>query len=349
MMLFNRETFSTSAAVVLALCCTIPMAAAQDYCEGEPIVSSEILYDRNTRPMVQVSISGQDRFLILDTGGAKSIIDPEMARELDLRLGQFGLLAASPFDGGFSAQPSEVYVDVNGRRSSSFAIVDDLWFGERSFGTFEFIVSPVDGNQYDRTQPVGTLGADFMVAYDVVLDFGADEFHLYAPSQCGSSGFPEGSETVSFIAVPFSLNSSNHISFPLHLDDQMLTAVLDTGAHDTILSLPIAQREFSIDLNAPDVIRTGELSGNDTAIIYRRRFSSLRIETLLLLDPMIFLLPDLMAANAPAPWRISIMDRTPNDSASLPDFILGMSVLSRYRLHIAYDRREFYLSPVPRD
>ncbi len=296
--------------------------------------------------MVRANIAGQERFLIIDTGGAKSIIDLETARELELQLGQFGLVAPSNLNDGISVAPSEVYVDVTGRRSSSFAIVDNLRFGERDFGRLDFIVSPVDRNQNDLTEPVGTLGADFMVAYDVVLDFGTDAFQLYAPNQCASLPFPERSETDDFIAVPFSLNSSNHITFPLHLDGQMLTAILDTGAYDTILSLPVAQREFSIDLSAPDVIRTGELAGNDTASMYRRRFSSLRIETMLLLDPMIFLLPDLIASNAPPPWPVSIMDRRRQESAALPDFILGMLVLSRYRLDISYARREFYLSPV---
>ena len=319
-------------------------AAAQEVCEGEPIVSSAILYDRNTRPMVQVSIAGQDGFLILDTGGAKSIIDPDAARELDLRIGQFA--APSPFDNGFSARPSEVYIDVRGRRSSSFATVDELQFGGRSFGTVEFVLSSLDHIQNDRTDPVGTLGADFMVAYDVVFDFGKDVFQLYMPNQCSFSPLPEGAETDGFIAVPFTTNSSNHIRFPLHLDGQMLTAVLDTGAYDTILSLPTAQRRFSIDLNAPDVIRTGELAGNSMASLYRRRFSSLQIKTLLLLDPMINLMPDLMAQSSASPWRVSIMDRLTEGRATLPDFILGMSVLSRYRLHIAYDNREFYLFPV---
>jgi hypothetical protein len=346
MMLFNRQIFSTSARVILALCCAIPVAAAQDYCEGEPIVSSAILYDRNTRPMVQVSIAGQDRFLILDTGGAKSILDPDAARELDLRIGQFAAVAPSPFDNDFSARPSEVYMDVRGRRSSSFATVDELQFGGRSFGTVEFVLSSLDRIQNDRTDSVGTLGADFMVVYDVVFDFGEDEFQLYMPNQCSFSSLPEGAETDGFIAVPFTTNTSNHIRFPLHLDDQMLTAVLDTGAYETILSLPAAQRRFSIDLNAPDVIRTGELAGNNMASLYRRRFSSLQIETLLLLDPMINLMPDLMAQSSASPWRVSIMDRLTEGRATLPDFILGMSVLSRYRLHIAYDNREFYLFPV---
>ena len=333
-------------AATLIFSCLPVSAVAQEVCENEPFFSADIVYDRNGRPMVQAAFAGQDRYLILDTGGAKSILDAETARELALPIGQIGPVSGSPFDRGNSA-PSEEYIDVTGRRSSSFVKVDDLQLGERNFGAFEFIVSPVGQNQDDRFGPVGTLGADFMIAYDVAFDFGADVFQLFAQSQCDSSLFLESTDAGTSIAVPFTFNRSNHIRFPLHLDGQMLMAILDTGAHDTILSLPVAQRVFSIDLNGPDVIQAGELEGRNITSMYRRRFSSLRIETLLLLNPMIFLFPDLMASPAPSPDRFSILRSAPEENAVLPDFILGMSVLSRYRLYISYGEREFYLAPVP--
>lgn len=329
----------------LIACCSPLSAAAQDACRNEPLFSADIVYDRNGRPMVQAAFAGQDRYLLLDTGGAKSILDPETARELGLRIGQFGLVSGSPFERG--SVPSEEYIDVTGYRSSSFTIVDDLRLGERNFGAFEFIISPIGQNQDDRSSPVGTLGSDFMMVYDVAFDFGAHVFQLFAQSQCDSSLFLESVDAGTSIAVPFTFNRSNHINFPLHLDGQMLMAVLDTGAHDTILSLPVAQSVFAIDLDAPDVIQTGELEGRNIASMYRRRFSSLQIETLLLLDPMIFLMPDLMAPRAPAPDRISMLRPVPEEKAVLPDFILGMSVLGRYRLYISYGQRKFYLTPLP--
>nr|TFG53003.1 MAG: hypothetical protein E4H34_04265 [Hyphomicrobiales bacterium] len=297
--------------------------------------------------MVRALLAGQEKYLILDTGGAKSILDPEIARELGLQMGQFTSVERTPFSRGYTVQPSEVYTDVTGRQSSSFAIVDAFELGDRHFGPIEFVLSPTDNDLDNSSMPVGTLGADFLIAYDVVFDFGTDEFQLYSPNNCDNSRQPGASADADSVTVPFSVNGSNHIRFPISLDGQNLTAVLDTGAHNTILSLPAAQRLFSVDLNAPDVIRTGELARQDMAGVYRRRFFVLRIESLSVTDPMIFLLPDLMAANAAPPWRVSIMDRTRDESAALPEFILGMSVLSHYRLEIAYQRREFYLIPVP--
>ncbi len=325
-----------------------PPTAAQDVCENEPILSADIVYDRNGRPMVQAALAGQDKYLIVDTGGAKSIIDPETARELDLRMGQFEPDSGLLFNGRDSA-PTEIYTDVTGRQSSSYAIVDELQFGERRFGPVEFVVLPLGRYQEDYYGPVGTLGADFLTAYDVAFDFGADVFQLFAQNQCDPPPSLENGDAEASVTVPFAFNRSNHISFPLHLDGQMLTAILDTGSHDTILSLPVAQNVFSIDLNAQDVIRTGELEGLNRASMYRKRFSSLRIEDLLLLDPMIFLLPDLMAPSSPSPNRLSLFQRAPEASAALPDFILGMSVLARYRLHISYGQRKFYLTSAPVD
>jgi hypothetical protein len=62
---------------------------------------------------------------------------------------------------------------------------------------------------------------------------------------------------------------------------------------------------------------------------------------------MIFLLPDLIAPRAPPQDRIGILRQDPEENAVLPDFILGMSVLGRYRLYISYGQRKFYLAPVP--
>jgi predicted aspartyl protease len=341
----SAKHFGALAATLIFGCLPVS-AAAQGVCEHEPILTTSIVYDRNGRPMVQAELAGHERYLLLDTGGAKSILDPETARELALRIGQFGPASESPFERGASA-PREAYIDVTGRRSSSFVNVEDLQLGERNFGAIEFIVSPIGQNQDDLSSPVGTLGADFMIAYDVAFDFGADVFQIFAQSPCESSPFSDGIDAGTSIAVPFTTNRSNHMEFPLRLDGQMLMAVLDTGAHDTILSLPVAQSVFSIDLNGPDVIRAGEIAGLDIASMYRRRFSSLQIETLLLLDPMIFLLPDLIAPRAPPQDRIGILRQDPEENAVLPDFILGMSVLGRYRLYISYGQRKFYLAPVP--
>jgi hypothetical protein len=115
---------------------------------------------------------------------------------------------------------------------------------------------------------------------------------------------------------------------------------MDTGASTSTLYLKVARQAFNIDVNAPDVEKTGELKGGYTANIYQRRFKSLSVEGVMVTEPMITLLPDLMSK----PSEARPTGRLIRDDPGLPNVILGMTTLGKLHVYIAYKERKVYIT-----
>jgi len=137
------------------------------------------------------------------------------------------------------------------------------------------------------------------------------------------------------------LDRGGHIKFQMQLDGTKVNAALDTGASSTTMNLTVARQAFHIDVDAPDVVKIGELRGGYTANIYRRRFKSLAFEGVTIINPMIDLLPDLLSGANPSTPRTGSIIR---EEKALPDVILGMSTLSQLHLYVAYKERKVYIT-----
>ena len=125
----------------------------------------------------------------------------------------------------------------------------------------------------------------------------------------------------------------------MELDGRRVDAVLDTGVANTNLDLDAAQRDFKVDVNAPDVEKTGELKGGFTANVYRRRFKTLTVEGVTVANPMVELLPNLVV-NWPRVERTGSLVR--KDEAPLVGW--HASTLSKLHVYIAYYERKLYIS-----
>jgi len=118
--------------------------------------------------------------------------------------------------------------------------------------------------------------------------------------------------------------------------------LLDTGSTDSVMSLDAARRVFNVNVNAPDVQKGSRIAGGSTANIYRRRFKKLELDGVVISDPLITLLPNAMGP-PPAPPTGSFFWEN-DDLQDLPELTLGMSVLSKLHVYIAYKERKLYLS-----
>jgi hypothetical protein len=108
------------------------------------------------------------------------------------------------------------------------------------------------------------------------------------------------------------------------------------------MNLDVARRVFNVNVNAPDVQKVSQITGGYTANVYRRHFKKLELDGVVVADPLITLVPNIMGP-PPAPPAGSFFWET-DDLQGLPDVILGMSVLSKLHVYIAYKERTLYLS-----
>lgn len=314
-------TSFAGAFLTLALATTAHPALAAQRCGPLAIVDSlDLKVLPSGRPATIVKIADTPRTMLVDTGGYISGVSQTTAK--DLNLPQTRTLQGTRA--------------VNGATTDMLARLPTIEIGRRL--RQENALYYVLANSSDEFD--GILGGEFLKQYDSDFDFGAQRLNLFSIDHCPGKGVYWQAPTVA--VVPFGLDQSNHIKFRMELDGKRLNAILDTGASDTVLNLTIARRTFDVDVNAPGVEKVGEITGGYTANYYQRRFKTISFGGVTVLNPMLTMLPDMVGGNTVVP----ITGYIRNTDEGLPDIILGMNLLSKLHLYIAYKERKLYITDV---
>ena len=306
-----------AAALAVCLCLFAAPAHAQadSACTLRAVGHVPLSYDSVGRPMAPVTLGDRPKYLVIDTGGVYGMLDRATIRELGL----------DTRNGGTTI------VGVTGASSDEYAFVRDFRAGDISEPFFYAMVTPGDEGETTDIRPVGTIAPDFLTRYDVELDFDHDAMNFFSPEHCPGQTAPFDAK---MSAIPFQLDSGQHVIFPVMLDGKEITATLDTGSYTTILNLDVAKELFGVDTAASaEMHAVGRLTDAPGAIAYTRKFGTLSIAGITVTDPHVAIFPDLVK---------SATSRT--DSGGLPALILGMTVLSRLHLYIAYRERILYVS-----
>ena len=302
---------------------TTPVFAA-DACGPLAVITSlDIVPVSGGRPGVAAKIVDKPVKLLVDTGGFQSMISRSVVRELNLSAGQ-----------------TRVGVrNVTGKNSNEQVRLPSITLGTlRQEGAY-FIVDPND-TPADKRSFEGVIAPDFLRNVDADFDFGAKKLNLVSQNHCDGKVVYWSAPALA--VVPFHFDRAGHIVFQLRLDDERLNAILDTGAATTNLNLNIARRTFKVDTGSPDVKKIGQLEGGYKADIFRRQFKTLSIEGVTISNPTIDLLPDMVSGPAGNSRPTgSIISDTDNN---LPDVILGMNVLSKLHVYIAYKEAKLYIT-----
>jgi hypothetical protein len=188
-------------------------------------------------------------------------------------------------------------------------------------------------------QLAGTMAPNPNV--DLELDFAGRKLGLFSPDHC--AGQVVYWPATAIAAVPMRVAGLGHIIIPVTLDGKNMDALLDTGASDSILNLRVAQSRFDIRPDSPEVEPIGELRGNPSAKIYRRRFDTLAFEGVTVSNPSLILIPDQVSPRMPNPVPTGSLVRPPD--RGLPDLILGISILSKTHIYVAYREKKVYITP----
>ena len=277
-------------------------------------------------PGIDVLIADTAQTLLVDTGGVFSAVTKRTVRELKLK----------------PTRSNVAMVNIRGQKSDQAVRLPSIALGRlRQEGAY-FQVDPAPDEPDDKNpQPfAGTLGPDLLQKFDADFDFAGSKLNLVSPDHCEGKVVYWTAPAIAI--VPMHVAQFGHVIFPMTLDGKRVTALLDTGASNTVMNLDVARRIFSVDLNSPDVQKVGEINGGYTANVYQRRFKTLEVDGVSITDPLITLLPNMMGS-APAP-RTGSLVRDNDDVQGLPDLILGMSVLSKLHVYIAYKEKNVYLS-----
>jgi predicted aspartyl protease len=255
---------------------------------------------------IPVGIGGQRMKLLVDTGGATSMLTDSTVASL-----------------GLTPQPIRTHrvTMYGGLNLTSFVRVGNVQVGAAPSNPSMFYVMPDNRIPYALS---GTLAPDFLSRYDVDFDFASARMNLFAAAACPEKAYwtngPSGH-------VDLAPNPTRHIIAPVEIDGHTVMALLDTGASRSDLSLETARQLFGSALNQSQLHPA--TTADAEAGLYTYPFRTISIGGVAVANPDIVLVPDSISRRPP---------RTPR-------LILGMGVLRRLHLYVSYSQNRLTLTP----
>jgi len=309
--------------VFLALI-VLPATAQAEDCTSAKLLATVRMQDAEPQSNIRtvpVILNGVTRPMVLDTGGAITQLSRDTIEEL--KLPQYSSSAA-------------VY-DINGRVSRRFALVKDLTFGDLHRNDAALMVWPEAARPY-----AGELAQDLLQAYDVDVDFATGQLKMYAKGTKDQCPGPFGWTATARAEMR---NKGWHLHIPVTLDGHTYDAIFDTGSRHTIMRLPAARRDFSLNADSPGMTPYRAINGDPLLNGSLHTFSKLSFGGIAFDQPEVLIIPDVMNRNADTS---PIADRPVyrhNADLILPELSLGMDVLKHLHLFLAFGEQALYVAP----
>jgi predicted aspartyl protease len=312
--------------VLMTLACLCPGTAfAADAADCRLKIVNTIpieLSENGSRVLVSVAINGTKEPFLLDTGGALTQISATTAKALNLPI----------------ADSNMKMLDMYGQAAVGEARVDTFALGrlQDRKTSLPMMTTTFDGQPY-----VGILAADYMGEYDVELDFRGGKMNYFSRDHC--EGKVVYWPTAAIAAVPVHL-LDNHLALSVTLDGRPIKAMIDTGSPDTVLTTEAAKQAFDLTADSPGAKQL-DGAGNDRTFEYV--FRKLSFEGLEVRNPHIVVAPDKIGSKDPNNAYVtgSRLHRVDDRDSGDPVMLIGMNILSKLHLYIAFSENKIYITP----
>jgi predicted aspartyl protease len=260
--------------------------------------------------LAPVTLEDAPAFMLVDTGGLTSQLWESTAKKFHLD----------------EHQGSMDLIDINGHISNKAVRVGRFRLGALQNQDIDFQIYPNPAVNLGDGRIVGLLAPNQFAAYDMDFDFGADTLSYFSQEHC--DGKVQYWPAATMAVIPFTM-PSGHISIPVTIDGHKLTAIIDTGASSTIMTMGAAKAVFGLAQGSDNMESLGAMA--DGAPIYRHVFADLSFEGVSVSNPRIVLMPDMTG-------------KPTSTSGNLPDVIIGMDVIKSLHLFIAFKEKKIYVS-----
>ncbi len=278
------------------------------------------------RVVVPMNVAGETHYFWISTATPYSSITASVAKAHQ-----------------FPSEHSNIkFVDLNGQIYDKMTTVPSFGIGRLLSGSTRLLMIEHDFPTANGITPDGTLGADFLRAYDVELDFGANKLNLISREHCDKEPVYWPSQTIA--RLPMLVTDSNKIAFKMTLDGHELQTILSTDMPGSTLKLSIAKSVFDVDNNSPDNKVVGKLADGTPLIAHR--FQSLTVDGLVIANPVLVLMPSQADAEIEHLRNAHRgAGQTPLMLPQQPDLVLGMAELRHLHVYIDYHHQMVYLTP----
>ena len=307
--------------VATLLLTVLSPAQAQD-CGPLIQVNTVAIAGTPTSPAVEVNINGTPKLFLLDTGGDITQIGTTTATELGLPLRESRIKM----------------LDLYGHASTKIAIIDKFTLGHLTATHMGMAIEP-DPHFGEGRPYVGIFAPDLMGRYDVEFDFAGHKMNYFSTEHCTGHVVYWPHQALAVTDMTF---RRHHIILPVTLDGKTMKAEIDTGSFNTNISAKAARALFDITADTPGNIPI-TMPGMAGAAIHI--FSTLDFDGVAVKNPHIVIRPDLVGSKDPGNRYStgSHIDKI-DDLDGEPDILIGMDVLKRLHLYVAFKEQRMYIT-----
>ncbi|HVC58793.1 MAG TPA: retroviral-like aspartic protease family protein [Acetobacteraceae bacterium] len=233
----------------------------------------------NGHLLVPLTVNGIAASFVLDTGAERSLVTPAAVRRLDLALDQWVGTTMRGVGGVVEHQNADPRsLSLGGVALRRRTITHDTSL------TVGALPEPGAGAPID-----GLLGRDFLSVFDLQFDMAAHRLTLFHVQGCRGRFLPW---TQPYAVVPADTPMVHALILPITLDAHRLTALLDTGASESMVTLPgMIRLGLTPALLAGDPAATVRGIGRQAPEMRRHRFASLQIGSETLRNPVLWVAP----------------------------------------------------------
>ena len=329
--------FRTRAAFLIALLFPTPVMA--DDCGHLKLRASlDMTLTRGDAILVPATVNGTEMHMLLDTGGAVSSLSAKTVKAL-----------------GLTRQDAALkLLDVTGNASHQFVRLDMLELGGLKGKDIDLMILPNSDAPFD-----GVIAGDILKRYDVELNFVTRKLNLFSQDHCEGKVIYWPATGVA--VVPFSMGrpmnsvpgqpvhlqrmQDTHIRVPVTLDGKTFSAIIDTGAYNTSMSAVTAKSAFDVTADSPGAVPDGFLNGDPKAQRFGYVFHSLAFEGIAVSNPHVVIFPDLIGKKDPGNTFVLGSNIIKADDGMGSEVTVGMDVLKRLHIYIAYQEQKLYITP----
>jgi len=313
----SARLFSHLCGIASGLLLPSPAFAA---CQLQTVGVLHVEMVRNS-PLVDVSINGQPARLLVDTGGAASLLSRPAAQALHLQL---------------LALEGVTLYGVGGSDASDRVVVDDFQLGTLKVHKAQFFVA---GREIGAA--AGVLGESLLSRWDAEFDFAHGAVRLFQPKGCSGDQvvYWGGSYSVSPLQGGGE-GEDGMIKTVLELNGHKTLAWWDSGSSLSIVTTDAAKLA-GVVMHSDDVKEYGQMKGLGSQAVstFITVFSTFQVGDERIENARLRI-ADMFSMNKSTPTATHIA----RDPIEVPGMLLGADFFQSHRIYVARSQNKVYFS-----
>ena len=319
----------------LPLTCLFATGAfAQGACTKPLALRNEVqMTSTNGGPSaIPVKINGTDQKLTLATAGTTTQLSNSGVKALKLDTKRSDNVLEIPLS--------------DPRRMDEVAIADFV-MGTMHGANLTWMTPPsggrggFGGDDADGPRPVGTLSLNYMLPYEMDVDFGSDKLRFFNQDHCpGAVMYWQAPGAVG--VVPLSIDVGR-VVVPVTVNGKTINAVIDTASPFSSVRAAVATRLLGAELGgAKAPSKPGGFGGTS----YNWTVDSLAFNALKLDNIAITVLPDINAGAGDHGdgAKVALASSGLKAELSKPEIVLGMDTLRKLHLFFSFAEKRLYVT-----